>query len=163
MKISRKQFLKQTSIVTFGFIAFTKLAAKEWVVGENRLKLLKDVNGILNLPRGFTYQIISNHKDVMDDGLIVPNAADGMACFPGKKNNVILIRNHELGHLPKLGNMFRIKNPLGENFPEYLKNNKNKIYDTKRNKTECFGCTTTIVYDTKKKKVVKQFLSWLGL
>lgn len=162
MKISRKQFLKQTSIVTFGFLAFTKLAAKEWVVGKNKLKLLNDSNGILNLPSGFSYQIISNHKDIMDDGLIVPNAADGMACFSGSKNHVILIRNHELGHLPKLGNMFKIKNPLGKNFPKYLKNNKDKIYDIKKNKTECFGCTTSIVYDTKNKKVVKQFLSLAG-
>ena len=162
MKISRKKFIKQSSLVTFAFISFTKLAASEWIKKDENIELINDSNGILNLPKGFSYKIISSHKDVMDDSLLVPNAADGMACFKGSKDNVVLVRNHELGHFPKLGSMFKKKNPFGKNFPSYLRKNKEKIYDTKRNKTECFGCTTTIVYDTKKQEIVKQYLSLAG-
>ena len=48
MKISRKKFIKQTSIVSLGFIAFTKLAAKEWIEGRESLKLVEDVNGVFH-------------------------------------------------------------------------------------------------------------------
>ena len=44
-------------------------------------KLIKDANGIINLPDGFKYKIISQFGDKMSDGLQVPNHADGMGCF----------------------------------------------------------------------------------
>ena len=143
-------------------MAFTKLAASEWTKNNQKIKLVDGNDGVLSLPEGFSYKIISKYKDIMDDSLLVPNAADGMACFKGNKDNVILIRNHELGHFPKLGSMFKKKNPFGKNFPSYLRKNKEKFYDSKRNKTECFGCTTTIVYDIKKEQLVKQYLSLGG-
>ena len=98
----------------------------------------------------------------MDDGLTVPDAADGMACFKGEGDNVILVRNHELGHLPLLENSLWEKYPFGENQLEFMKKNRKKFYDIKDNKTECFGGTTTIVYNTKSDKVVKQYLSLAG-
>jgi len=162
LKITRKKFIKQTSIVTLGFVAFTKLAAKEWVFPDEGTQLIKGKESILSLPEGFEYKIISKHKDLMDDGLLVPNAADGMACFLGQGNNVILVRNHELGHFPKLEKMFKNKNPFGKKFPKYLIDNKSKVYDMRGNKTDCFGCTTTIVYDIKKERTIRQFLSLSG-
>ena len=68
---------------------------------NNYQNLLNDPNGILALPKGFSYKIISKEKQIMDDGLLVPSNADGMACFKGDGNNVILVRNHEIGHVPK--------------------------------------------------------------
>ena len=165
MKISRKKFIKQVSIVTLGFTAFTKLAATQ-ILSENKkfknLNLQIDPNGILSLPEGFTYKIISKHKDLMEDGLLVPNKADGMACFKSTGSKVILVRNHELGHSPNLGKLFNTNNPFGKSYSKYLRKNKKKIYDIRRNKTSCFGCTTTIVYDLKSKKTLKQFLSLSG-
>jgi hypothetical protein len=90
------------------------------------------------------------------------DAADGMACFKGKGDNVILIRNHELGHLPLLENSLWGKYPFGETQSEFMKKNRKKFYDIKDNKTECFGGTTTIVYNTKSDKVEKQYLSLAG-
>ena len=93
--------------------------------------------------------------------LLVPSNADGMTCFKGTGDNVILIRNHEIGHVPKLSTFFK-NNPYGKNFKKYIKKNSSKFYDIKNNKTHCFGGTTTIVYNTKIQKTEKQFLSLIG-
>ena len=164
MTLSRKEFLKNVSIVTLGFTSFSKLVAANSVVKKiiKNNVLIPDSKGIINLPYGFTYDIVSKHEDEMDDGLTVPDAADGMACFKGEGDNVILVRNHELGHLPLLQNSLWEKNPFGKNQSKYMKKNSKRFYDIKRNKTECFGGTTTIVYNTKTKKVENQFLSLAG-
>ncbi|MFS0636161.1 alkaline phosphatase PhoX [Mesobacillus foraminis] len=59
--------------------------------------LVKDPDGILDLPQGFQYRIISKTGDTMTNGDKVPGALDGMAAFKGEKNTTILVRNHELG------------------------------------------------------------------
>ena len=71
-------------------MSFTKIAASEMLLNDLKdlnIKLIKDPKKILDLPNGFTYKIISKHKDLMNDGLLVPNAADGMACFKGSGMN----------------------------------------------------------------------------
>ncbi|MCS0788524.1 DUF839 domain-containing protein [Cytobacillus firmus] len=57
--------------------------------------LVKDPNGILDLPRGFHYKIISKTGDKMSNGDLVPAMLDGMAAYRGEKNTTILVRNHE--------------------------------------------------------------------
>jgi uncharacterized protein len=57
--------------------------------------LVKDPNGILDLPKGFHYKMISTKGDLMSNGDKVPAAHDGMAAFRGEKNTTILVRNHE--------------------------------------------------------------------
>ncbi|WP_245628089.1 alkaline phosphatase PhoX [Shouchella shacheensis] len=59
--------------------------------------LVKDPDGILDLPRGFHYRIISRTGEKMPNGDLVPGMLDGMAAFQGSKNTTILVRNHELG------------------------------------------------------------------
>ena len=97
----------------------------------------------------------------MNDGLLVPPNADGMMCFKGSGDNVILIRNHEIGHVPELSTFFK-NNPYGKNFKSYIKMNSSKFYDIKNNITHCFGGTTTIVYNVKKEKTELQYLSLIG-
>ena len=164
MAQSRKDFLKNISIATLGFTSFSKIIASGSFINKviQNKSLIKDPKGIIDLPAGFKYSIISKFEDKMDDGLTVPDAADGMACFKGKGDNVILVRNHELGHLPLLENSLWEKYPFGENQLEFMKKNRRKFYDIKDNKTECFGGTTTIVYNTKSDKVEKQYLSLAG-
>mgnify|MGYP006088417163 CR=1 FL=1 len=163
-KIDRKDFLKKISLVTLGFTSFSKLIASKKILDKVLINenLIKDPNGILDLPKGFSYQIISKYKDKMNDSLKVPDHADGMTCFKGSGNNIILIRNHELGHFPILERTFKTSNPFGKNLSKFIKKNKNKFYDIRDEKVECFGCTTTIVYDAKKEKVVNQYLSLAG-
>ena len=57
--------------------------------------LVKDPNGILDLPQGFHYKMLSQAGDLMPNGDKVPAMHDGMAAFKGEKNTTILVRNHE--------------------------------------------------------------------
>jgi hypothetical protein len=58
--------------------------------------LVPDPRGLLDLPRGFSYRIISSVGEPMSDGLVVPDRADGMGAFPVDRDRTILVRNHEL-------------------------------------------------------------------
>lgn len=64
--------------------------------GALRKALVPDPKGILDLPEGFSYQVISKLGDLMDDQLTVPDRADGMDCFAIDDERVALVRNHEL-------------------------------------------------------------------
>jgi len=39
----------------------------------------------MDLPKNFSYKVISRMGDRMDDGFYVPGAADGMATFSGRR------------------------------------------------------------------------------
>jgi len=164
LDITRKDFIKKVSIFTIGITSFARVvgSATNILDNHNYPRLVQDSDGILDLPKGFSYSIISKLNEKMDDGLNVPNAADGMGCFKGNGNNIILVRNHEIGHLPIAQNVFNEDNPYGNSFSKYIKENKNKFYDIKNNQTECFGGTTTLVYNTKSKKIINQHLSLCG-
>jgi uncharacterized protein len=58
--------------------------------------LIKDPQGIIDLPKGFRYRIISRAGQQMSDGSAVASHYDGMAAFGGKNGTTILVRNHEL-------------------------------------------------------------------
>lgn len=58
--------------------------------------LIRDPNGLIDLPQGFSYRILSRRGDGMDDGLTVPDCADGMGCFALPDGDIALVRNHEL-------------------------------------------------------------------
>jgi hypothetical protein len=58
--------------------------------------LVPDPAGLLDLPQGFSYRVISRLGDKMDDGGTVPDRADGMGCFDLGNGELALVRNHEL-------------------------------------------------------------------
>jgi secreted PhoX family phosphatase len=58
--------------------------------------LVPDSAGLLDLPRGFSYRLLSRLGDPMSDGLTVPDKADGMGCFDVGGGELVLVRNHEL-------------------------------------------------------------------
>lgn len=58
--------------------------------------LLPDPAGLIDLPAGFSYRILSSLGDAMDDGGSVPDHADGMGCFDLGGGKLALVRNHEL-------------------------------------------------------------------
>lgn len=58
--------------------------------------LKEDKAGILDLPPGFQYRIVSEQGTNLSSGKPVPGDHDGMAAFQGPGNTTILVRNHEL-------------------------------------------------------------------
>jgi uncharacterized protein len=58
--------------------------------------LRPDPNGLLELPDGFSYRVISEVGTTMSDGFRVPDRFDGMGSFAAPDGRVILVRNHEL-------------------------------------------------------------------
>lgn len=58
--------------------------------------LVKDPAGMLDLPEGFSYRVLSSLGDAMSDGGTVPDKADGMGCLDIGNGEIALVRNHEL-------------------------------------------------------------------
>ncbi|WP_329041456.1 PhoX family protein [Streptomyces sp. NBC_00178] len=58
--------------------------------------LLPDPHGLLDLPKGFRYRVLSREGDPLRSGEgLVPSNHDGMAAFAGRHGRVHLVRNHE--------------------------------------------------------------------
>jgi secreted PhoX family phosphatase len=119
--------------------------------------LVEDPHRIIDLPEGFTYRVIGRRGDVMTDGFFLPGQPDAMAAFPGPDaDTTIIVRNHELSPDATRWCAFGPKLELLDRIPP------ERIYDRGEGKVPPCGGTTTIVYDTKRQKVVKQFLSLAG-
>lgn len=110
-----------------------------------------DPAGLLDLPRGFGYRVISAFGDRMDDGFIVPDRADGMGSFALDARRVALVRNHELQarHLDT--------GPIRGAVPQSL-----ATYDRNAAGDVLPGGTTTLVYDLAAGRVERQHLSLVG-
>ncbi|MGW1552235.1 alkaline phosphatase PhoX [Streptomyces sp. NPDC002346] len=58
--------------------------------------LVPDPDGLLDLPQGFRYRVLSREGDQLRSGEgRVPSNHDGMAAFTGHRGRVHLVRNHE--------------------------------------------------------------------
>jgi len=57
-------------------------------------EIVPDAKQILDLPRGFRYQVVSVQGQSMDDGLKVPGWPDGMHAFMLDKHRVVIMCNH---------------------------------------------------------------------
>ena len=98
MLADRRLFLRATGT------AFAALAASGCVRGAVASAagpagygpLLADPNGLIDLPQGFSYRVLSSLGDAMSDGGTVPDQADGMGCFDLGGGRIALVRNHEL-------------------------------------------------------------------
>jgi secreted PhoX family phosphatase len=72
----------------------------------------------ISIPRGFHAERLSVRGDLMDDGLRVPQALDGMGAFAMGGNIVRLVRNHEIRDTasnarPFASNPYDAKGPAG--------------------------------------------------
>lgn len=57
---------------------------------------MPDPDGLLDLPKGFRYRVLSREGDPLRSGEgLVPSNHDGMAAFAGSAGRVHLVRNHE--------------------------------------------------------------------
>ena len=113
--------------------------------------LLPDPARLLDLPRGFSYRVISKLGDRMDDGNVVPDRADGMGAFRLDDRRMALVRNHELQ--PKHGSDGPFRGPAPAGIA---------TFDRGGNGQPLPGGTTTIIYDYRAGTVLSQHLSLVG-
>jgi len=162
MDISRRHFFRTAGTVALGFYGLRSLlnnsapsqAAAARPTGYGAL--LPDSAKLLDLPEGFSYRVISRLGDRMDDGLLVPGRADGMAAFAGPGGKTLLIRNHEIDPDNMAEGPFGPRNELLSRVAPSL------LYDNGKRQAPGLGGTTTLVYDTKVGKLERQFLSLAG-
>jgi hypothetical protein len=110
VSLSRRRFFTLAGTSAAGVILamplknlYAKSASGKSTLGEGFGKLIPDPNGILDLPKGFQYKVISKAGDMMSDRTLVPTKHDGMAAFAGANGTTILVRNHELSVVPTAG------------------------------------------------------------
>ncbi|MDA0914687.1 MAG: DUF839 domain-containing protein [Proteobacteria bacterium] len=106
--------------------------------------LLPDPAGLLDLPKGFSYRVISKLGDVMSDGGTVPDRADGMGCFDLGDGTIALVRNHEL----------KVNHDAGGELAEG--------FDRNEAGAMLPGGTTNLVLDATTLEVVREFRSLGG-
>lgn len=160
MLSSRRDFLFRSSIFAAGFVSLRQYCLQGAVAGEPPSEshfgpLLDDVNGLLDLPAGFSYRVISMSGAPMSDGFITPGMPDGMSTFRGPDGLTLVVRNHELTPYEGPG-------PFGNSNELLGRVDAAKIYDRGEGLTPHLGGTTTFLFDTKNQKIVKDYLSLAG-
>ncbi|MFJ1577143.1 alkaline phosphatase PhoX [Streptomyces sp. NPDC088182] len=104
MSATRRQILARTGATAAGITfsgALSELfsgtpAAAQGLGHRGYGPLVTDPDGLLDLPRGFGYKVLSREGDPLRSGEGgVPSNHDGMAALPGRRGRVHLVRNHE--------------------------------------------------------------------
>ena len=161
--VTRRSFIRSAASAALGFSGLRHLLEADNLAsaaeGESARvygELKVDPFGVLDLPEGFSYRAISKVGERMDDGLYVPALHDGMGAFAGPGGSTILIRNHEVSSTePRLG-AFGWSNELLQRTDDA------DFYDRGHGNRPLLGGTTTLVYDTRARRLEKQFLSLAG-
>ncbi|MCB1281342.1 MAG: DUF839 domain-containing protein, partial [Salinibacterium sp.] len=168
MTISRRHFIARSTAFGLGFTALQSAFAQRVFASRSPKlaggpfgPLVADPKGVLDLPEGFTYKIISRAGETMADGLRSPARPDAMATFPGDDGLTIIVRNHEVsGGVQNEG-------PFGDHGYLMSSETASRLYDPRTGDGAggggaMPGGTTTLIYDTKKQELVRQFLSLGG-
>ena len=147
MSLSRRKFFSLAGVGVGGAVLasplknlYLNLAQGKQSFSDRIGELIADPQGIIDLPQGFQYRVLSRVGEKMNDGHIVPNQHDGMAAFLGENGQTILVRNHEV----QPGLSF---NNLAEDIPQYDR--------------YCRGGTTTLVVN-RDRSLVRHHLSLAG-
>ena len=147
---NRRAFLRATG-TAFAALAASGCAARGGSLASAATAagygpLQPDPAGVLDLPIGFSYRVISRMGDAMSDGGTVPDRGDGMGCFALPGGKIALVRNHELQPQHDAGGTVSAG------------------YDVQDGKAGAYlpGGTTTIVLDARTLAVENQFRSLAG-
>ena len=93
-RISRRAFLGMGGMGAAA-LALGARGASAAEAGYGTLR--PDPGGIVELPKGFQYRVISPEGTKLSNGAPVPSDFDGMAAFRGaRRGTTLLVRNHEL-------------------------------------------------------------------
>ena len=162
-RLSRRLFLARSAATSlaFGALAASLRGAGAWAADAKAASprlgpLVRDPGGLLDLPAGFAYRIVSRTGETMSDGLRVPGAPDGMGAFPGPDGKTIVVRNHELTNTPPDNGPYGPANELFAQVPAQ------DVYDRGDGTKPALGGTTTFVWDTKTQRLESQFQSLAG-
>jgi len=150
--LTRRHFLQSLAAAAVAPVATQSCAATH----DAQAALVADPNKLLDLPRGFSYTVVSAFGDEMSDGLQVPGSHDGMAAFAGDNGRIRLVCNHEIA--PEDGAV----NSVSERFAALPDNMKARFYDRGSDKTPGLGGTTTSIYNPATQRTERQFLSLGG-
>lgn len=160
--LSRRKFLGTSALAFVALQRYAQAAAGPGPVTPGRViephgPLVADPKGLLDLPEGFSYRVLSQRGKPMSDGLTTPGLPDGMAAFPGPDGKVILVRNHELSlAMTGLGPF-----PNNTRLPESI--DPALCYDVLENGREPqLGGTCNLVFDPVKGETVAEFVSLTG-
>lgn len=161
METTRRTFVSGLSATALGFAGLKLLITSEASAQPTAAgygPLVPDPAGLLDLPQGFSYHIVSRAGEAMSDGLITPAAFDGMACFPvgGSSDRVALIRNHEIWPNLTEGGAFGPGDRLLSRFP------RSKIFDFAPSGAPKLGGTTTLIWDLRRRRLLRSHLSLAG-
>lgn len=152
MQLNRRNFTGGlTALAMSGFAQHSSLARRGALTSHKGYGPLQaDPNGLLDLPKGFSYRVISEFRGTMSDGNHVPDRADGMGCFAMPDGKIALVRNHELK-----ANHFD-DGPFGD-VPSTL-----ATYDHSNDGKPLVGGTTTLLLDGRTLTVEREHLSLVG-
>lgn len=96
-RISRRTFLGMGGLSAAALVLGSKGVMSQTSGSAGYGDLVSDPGGVIDLPPGFQYRIISEEGSALSSGGTVPGDHDGMAAFQGpSKGTAVLVRNHEL-------------------------------------------------------------------
>lgn len=164
---SRRAFMASaTALALAGYAQRAHAVANGFVDGPSRNEvfgygpLKPDPYGLLDLPEGFSYRVVSQVGQTMDDGLMTPDKFDGMGCFELDEDRVILVRNHEVDadefNLSAWGAAHRLADNI----------DRSRVYgvypDPDGGVYPLGGGTSTLIYNLKTGQLERQFMSLGG-
>jgi secreted PhoX family phosphatase len=155
--MNRRHFLKTAGAAAAGFVGLRQFIACGQMPGIGYGELTPDPRKIFDLPKGFSYQIISRSGQPMSDGFIVPRQADAMATFPGPNGLTLIVRNHEVD-----SDADAEEGAFGKEYELLSRLPPEAFYDIGKNGKPALGGTTTLVFDTRTQRLEAQFLSLAG-
>jgi hypothetical protein len=95
-RIGRRAVLKRGGAAAIGALAGCTASAAQPFGEASASPLPADPQGILELPEGFSYQVLTRTGDRMHDGYRTPGRPDAMGAFEGEDGTIVLMRNHEI-------------------------------------------------------------------
>lgn len=150
--INRRRFLQSlTAAAASPALAYARQTAQPWSA-----PLQADPKRIIDVPEGFSCNVVSRIGDAMADGMFVPGAHDGMATFDGDDGRIILVINHELSAAPQGAG------PYKDAYSGLSESMRLRFYDRGEDRTPGLGGTTTVIYNPATGKTEQQFLSLAG-
>ena len=159
MRMDRRQF----GAAALASVAFPGLAARARAQApaddylnqaEGYGPLQPDPAGMFDLPAGFSYQIVSQAGEAMDDGFVAPGHFDGMACFPARR------RAGGAGPQPRAQpghEAIGADRRPGADCSTARR--ASRIFDRDRRRAVLPGGTTTIVYDIAQRRAASASIS----